>query len=307
MRSGIIVPLTLLGSAGASVVPYLRRSQPVCGQDELSDTHKELLESRIQTGTKPSYLGARADEVIDINVYQHVVAFNETLEGGYLSEDTMAAQFQLIQESFAPYNFNLKLAETRWVVNEDFASVNKGDDHENVVKQALRKGTYADLNLFYIAYLTVGIGNQGTGWSTWPWGSGDWAPNSTFQPTEFDKSIDGCFISSTTTPNGTNSWGFNQGKIAVHEAGHWLGLYHVFQGGCSGPGDYVNDTYPQGSDTFTIGGVCDNVGTGCLFGKDPPNYKNHMDYSDDQCRVEFTKGQEARMRSMFNEFRANTE
>lgn len=86
MRSGIIVPLTLLSSAGASIVPYLRRSQPVvCGQDEVSEAQKELLESRLQTGTKPSYLNSRADEVIDVNVYQHVVAFNETLEGGYLS------------------------------------------------------------------------------------------------------------------------------------------------------------------------------------------------------------------------------
>lgn len=187
----------------------------------------------------------------------------------------MAAQFQLLQDSFAPFNFNLKLAETRWVVNESLASVNKGDDHENVVKQALRKGTYADLNLFYIAYLTVGIGNEGTGWSTWPWGSGDWAPNSTIEPTEFDKSIDGCFIASATVPNGTNDWGYNQGKIAVHEAGHWFGLFHTFEGGCSGPGDYVNDTYPQGSYTFTRDGVCDDVRPGCFLGTDPPNYKNH--------------------------------
>lgn len=187
----------------------------------------------------------------------------------------MSAQFQLLQDSFAPFNFNLKLAETRWIVNESLASVNKGDDHENVVKQALRKGTYADLNLFYIAYLTVGIGNEGTGWSTWPWGSGNWSPNSTIEPTEFDKSIDGCFVNSATVPNGTNDWGYNQGKIAVHEAGHWFGLYHVFEGGCSGPGDYVNDTFPQGSYTFTRAGVCDDIRPGCFLGTDPPNYKNH--------------------------------
>lgn len=158
----------------------------------------------------------------------------------------MNAQFQLLQDSFAPFNFNLKLTETQWVVNETLASVNKGDDIENVVKQALRKGTYADLNLFYVAYLTVGPGNEGTGWSTWPWGNNTWAPNSTVEPTDFDKSIDGCFVNSATTPNGTNDWGYNQGKIAVHEAGHWFGLFHVFEGGCSGPGDYVNDTWPQG-------------------------------------------------------------
>lgn len=86
MRSGIIVPLTLLGSTGASIVPQLRRSSPVvCGQDEVSEHDKELLASRLGAGTKSTYLSSRADEVIDVNVYQHVVAFNETLQGGYLS------------------------------------------------------------------------------------------------------------------------------------------------------------------------------------------------------------------------------
>lgn len=86
MRFGIIVPLTLLGSTGASIVPHLRRSQPVaCAQDEVSGHVKERLASQLQTGKRSIYLSSRADEVIDVNVYQHVVAFNETLEGGYLS------------------------------------------------------------------------------------------------------------------------------------------------------------------------------------------------------------------------------
>lgn len=57
----------------------------VCGQDEVSEHDKELLASRLGVGTKSTYLSSRADEVIDVNVYQHVVAFNETLQGGYLS------------------------------------------------------------------------------------------------------------------------------------------------------------------------------------------------------------------------------
>lgn len=98
----------------------------------------------------------------------------------------------------------------------------------------------------------------------------------------------------------------NSGVI-VHEAGHYLNLFHTFEGGstttcpsngdCAQEGDKVCDTPPH---KLVYGGCnsagtndCDNNSSNALV------VHNHMNYTDNSCRNEFTPDQVMRMRSAY--------
>lgn len=96
----------------------------------------------------------------------------------------------------------------------------------------------------------------------------------------------------------------NQGRVATHEVGHWLGLRHIWGddgGTCSGT-DFVSDTPDQtsfhsGCSTFPTVDSCSPNAPGTMF-------MNYMDYTADSCMNSFTQGQKDRMLSFLNTDRA---
>ena len=90
--------------------------------------------------------------------------------------------------------------------------------------------------------------------------------------------------------------GFNKGRTATHEVGHWLGLIHIW-GDANCGDDHVDDTPPQQS--FNFGCQSFPKVSACSKDKLGDMFMNFMDFSDDACMNMFTKGQVNRMRSLF--------
>jgi hypothetical protein len=90
---------------------------------------------------------------------------------------------------------------------------------------------------------------------------------------------------------------YSHGDTGTHEVGHWLNLFHTFDGGCS-RGDEVADTPDEASPDYD----CTEGRDTCPSpGLDPIH--NYMDYSDDLCLTEFSDGQRDRMVSSWAEYR----
>jgi hypothetical protein len=88
---------------------------------------------------------------------------------------------------------------------------------------------------------------------------------------------------------------YQMGRTAVHEAGHWLGLKHIWGDTYCGD-DYIDDTPPQGN--FTPG-CPSGFRSSCSNGAVGDMYMNYMDFTYDACTNLFTTGQRDRMRAGF--------
>jgi hypothetical protein len=97
--------------------------------------------------------------------------------------------------------------------------------------------------------------------------------------------------------NGAAASPYNKGRTAVHEVGHWLGLFHIWGDEACGD-DMIDDTPTQ--ETFTNGCPSGTILSSC--GNEPNGnmYMNYMDLTADACTNLFTRGQKVHMRTLFN-------
>ena len=127
------------------------------------------------------------------------------------------------------------------------------------------------------------------GWTVFPWDMSG----------ESDGANAAVFVRHDTLPGSGGKYGL--GNTLVHEAGHYFGLLHVFEGSsCSGDGDGVEDTAQQSKPTF---GSCAANAAKATCPPPLDNIANYMDYSDDSCMRVFTAGQVRLIRTTVQKYR----
>lgn len=88
------------------------------------------------------------DGCITINVYSHVIISSKP-EENYVTQEIMDLQMKVINENFAGSPFRFVDAETKFIVDDRFAS-NSGDFADEAASLYRKKGSgYNDLNAFY--------------------------------------------------------------------------------------------------------------------------------------------------------------
>lgn len=233
---------------------------------------------------------------VTIGVFFHVINKGKGIANGDVPTKWLRDQIDVLNAAFAgsdptaaptsantPFRFSLIGVDR----TTNAAWFNSGIDsaEEREMKTALRVGGPDVLNFY-----TTAAGGDFLGWATFPFWYAD-------NPTQ-----DGVVVLYSSLPGGNccDDLVYNQGDTGTHEVGHWLGLFHTFQGGCAAIyNDFVADTPAERSPAF-----------GCPAGRDTcpgagvDPIENFMDYTEDFCMYQFTSGQSARMEALSAQYRA---
>jgi len=255
-----------------------------CGTSELDEVTRTAIDNEVA-----AYMAAHGDDIVSnvtggsIPVYWHVINNGTSLSQGNIPDSQITASINVLNAAYASSGWSFTLAATDRTTNSTWYTAGPGTTGERAMKTALRRGSADDLNIY-----SSNPGGGLLGWATFP-------SSYNSQPSD-----DGVVILFSSVPGGSAA-PYNLGDTATHEVGHWMGLYHTFQGGCNGTGDGVSDTPAERSSAF-----------GCPVGRDTCRNKagldpitNFMDYTDDSCMDRFSAGQDTRMDSMYTTYRLN--
>jgi hypothetical protein len=230
---------------------------------------------------------ATARAPIAIPVAFHVIRKDLTAAGGNVPLSQIKDQMKVLNASYggatggARTGFTFDLGSVDRTTSAQWFHMT-GNGKDKAMKTALKVGGPETLNIY-----STDLGNTLLGYAYLA------------QDAAAVGVLDGVVIHYGSLPGGPFGAHYSQGDTATHEVGHWLDLLHTFQGGCTGPGDFIDDTPAEASPAFE----CPTGRDSCpATGLDP--IRNFMDYTYDNCMDEFTPDQVVRMQQAWAAYRA---
>ena len=262
-----------------------------CGtRDTDNDTNRDLLnrftEFVANGGLSERRLLRNGD--ITIPIIYHVISSGPELSDGEVPDAMLIEQTDILNRGYSgelggvstPFRF--ETAGINRVRNAEWHVMSPGSDSELKAKEALKQGGLDTLNVF-VVNIQADLGPDREqakmlGYATLP----------ILNIIELIAKYDGVVLNFETLP-GSLMENYNIGHVLIHEVGHWLGLFHTFLGQCDGIlGDLILDTPRE--KTPELGNYCPVDRDSCPGGGLDPIH-NHMTYTGDSCRFEFTQNQ----------------
>lgn len=289
---------------------------PVCGTDEIYEARKKA-NPRLQKLEKEANQIAReyadqahAKKKKDGEKRVIPVVFHVVHEGGEANIDeerilatleTMNKDFQkknadtsevrnVFKDRIADYNIEFRRARVAPDgsctdgITRTQSSLSTSEDRD-AVKSLIRWNTDHYLNIWIVK--NIGGNQPIAGFAQFPW--------------DQNKETDGIVTLASEVRAGD--------RTLTHEVGHYLGLFHPFQGGCTtGDCENQNDMVCDVPPTERRRGItrCSEIGNTCNDPSGEPDMKeNFMDYTT--CPKMFTEGQKARSEPFITQSRYREE
>ena len=255
-----------------------------CGAKSLSHEQQTLVKKTASDYKNRKRFSRQMAKSYQFDVYWHII--QHTDGRGVVSDKQIEISMNLLNQGFSGNLINANedcfgnkvngidtsiqfvLKGIDRTVNDDWFTVSSESDLTPIA-ESLHKGNCSTMNVY-----TSEITDAG-GFANVP-------------ITCFDHGIteDPVFLGYDELPSSLDAEEAQYGDLLIHEAGHWVGLEHPFEGGCSESNDNIVDTPPQlmvddecpiGSDTCAGGGI-DSI-------------HNYMAYTGDCCVYRFTPDQ----------------
>ena len=289
---------------GSTHAPWLDeqgelRSGGICASRHYSPEEMAIIEAEHHRGMVEGRFGVKTNYNAPLTISVHFYVITDGKAGKVTAatiNNTIAKLNAIYSGAEGGVNTGIQFQWTNAVngqpvmyTNRQWFAAKPGSGAEAEMKQTIssQPGNSSQNHLnIYTNNPGVYYGGTLLGWATFPW---ELAGNPL---------MDGVVMNHIAMNNGGTT-SYNAGDVVAHEVGHWLGLYHTFQGGCTGStsydgttglGDIVDDTAPEASSASGCPGGRDTCAGG---GVDPID--NYMDYSSNACQTRFTAGQNVRL------------